>query len=94
MADQVVGETAEVKDAVGNGQSQRAQEAGVCIVDVWPGNNAVVYALGRIVAEHGRINAENHKEKSIRVSASTNIRRDNKVVGGNGKRMEPRADPF
>jgi hypothetical protein len=61
-------------------------------MDVRTRHNAIVHTVRGIVAEYGRIDSANHKEEGIRMSASKNTGRDNRIIGSDSERMESRAN--
>ncbi len=69
MAHHATGRTANLAPACGAGQSHRAQDTGVGLMDVQPWDHAALHAALRVMVEHGGINPTDHQAARVGVSA-------------------------
>ena len=80
--------TAEFANTARDGQSDRAQVARLVVLDDGPRDLALVYAIRRELAEHGRINSKDFEEESFGWRTSPASQRDHPMAGRDCRRME------
>jgi hypothetical protein len=80
---------ATVEDVIGFGQPYRAQESGVALMDVLEGDHGALHTVGSLLVEHDRVDAADPRPQGIGRTLSGEPRRDYRMAGSDGTRMEP-----